>query len=267
VFVEYAGATPIKIKSLTMGGNAPGSYFAGRTTLEAESYVLESGGLGSGLAGGGTLIKRGPAAASVRGDTSGFTGAVHVLEGTLNVDSLGTGPVRLAPGTILGTSAAPLDNSIELNDARIGAAVLVPIRGPLLVNANSALDQGEVTGPLTITAGSTLVTGHEARFRGDAQLDGALTKPTVNGVPGVVPAAGRRLSGSGTVTSDVGIGPGAVVSPGAPVTAGMDGSPTATLSIIGKYTQQADGRLVIELAPPDLVGPGKPTRGNSTSCR
>lgn len=186
-------------------------------------------GVGSvGIADGGTV--------NVGSATNLYsTGRLNLLnEATL------TGEINSFGGLISTRGATTLTNAIHLHAGGVsvepnladGVATLSGVIDGAGGLTKSTLIGITGNGTLVLTAANTY-TGPTTVNRGTLLIDGSITSPTtVN--------SGAALGGSGTIAADV-INNG-IVAPG--------NSP-GTLSIAGNYTQNAGGKLTIEIESPD----------------
>jgi len=217
------------------------------------------------LTGSGDLAKTGPGTMTLTGNNGGYTGDITVGGGVLSAgvgDSLGASTrVTVASGATLrieddgeyfgslagagtveiagrvmgvGSDGTGSEFSGSLTD---DGSFKKTGSGTMTLSGDSSSYTGDVTvraGVLVAAHGSALGTGTVMLDGGTLRVAGGVTVDNAIGFAG----GGGTLGGTGTLRTDVTLGAGDAVAPGA--SAGL-------LTVDGNYTQGADGLLEIEL--------------------
>lgn len=204
----YTGATLVNAGILQANYNSlagtSGVAVASGATFAINADAGTDGAFDRVITGTGALRKVGAGKASLTGDISGYTGALSVDAGTLQVNSAGalTGAVAINSGTTLILNQA--------TDATTTGAVINAAGGTLTKSGAGVLTLADYTG----TGSVRVEQGTLALNRFPTALDvsaGAVFRSAITGLNVTTTA----VTGAGTV-SLVGSGPGATLTAAAP---------------------------------------------------
>lgn len=214
--------------------------YTGATTVSAGTLVFNqqrasTKGSGISIAAGATLRKVGAPTLTLSGQLSG-AGTCAVAEGELRVSAANgnfAGTWEVAEGATLadtaphwwpfaGSSAQPMvvDGTLSRRPTNASSFAAMPIFGTGNIEVTtSCVFEGDltVTGTLTVNSGVTCKAG--AINGPDIVCEGTLAQPTVTGAGGNTPipdlavtvAAGKTLSGTGTIAGPVTFAEGSVL--------------------------------------------------------
>jgi fibronectin-binding autotransporter adhesin len=186
--------------TLTFGG-----AFQGNSTTTPTTPLA----FGGSFSGTGALIKTGTALFTASGDSSGYSGQVSILNGTLTLNSntgIGTGPILLGDtvGTnqallTLGTSVTNFSNNItvQAGGSTTAAHRITTSTGMNTISGNIAINNTNVLG----SSGGISVPGIGLDLRGTTGAAGGITTQTgvISGPGGIYVFSGNwTFSGNNT---------------------------------------------------------------------
>lgn len=191
---SYSGITNILRGTLQIGdGGTTGTLGTGNVTLDALGNLTfnRSNDLvaSNAISGAGTLTKLGTGTTSLTGDLSGFTGAVTVTAGTLQIGNGGTtGSIGAGAVTNNATLAINLASDITLAQAITGTGALRKLgSGVATITSNVSL------GSAMVEAGTLALSGSNSFTNGITVAGGTLSlrsNTAAGGATGIIRTTG-----------------------------------------------------------------------------
>ena len=225
---------------------------AAQGTMSADEFAMLD--INRPLTNDGQISASTDGTVNVNADIWG-NGALVASGGTINNNHFtNAGCVDVLPGSVSHVFVSGSTGRLDATDLRVTGGIVTVESGASATFSAGAIVEPDPNEPNAVAqvvidaGGSMTVTGTYQQNGGQTEVNGTLTVNAQPPSPPPLVLAGGTLSGSGTVDADITVGAG-IVAPGRL----SPGSPIASLTIMGTYTQQA-GTLEIDLGGTPLSG-------------